>query len=104
MIKANKRSFKLIAATNNYIETSTFEKNCFLIHIKTKKNCKMNIATRSTTYTKLVTKFFEDRLWKKSKSMPKLFMELIKSLLAIKLIINNIRNQTNLILQAIAEN
>lgn len=31
IIKANKRTFNLIAVANNYIETFSFEQNCFLV-------------------------------------------------------------------------
>lgn len=60
MIKANGRTFNLIATVNNYIEIFTFEKDRLLVQVKTIKNCKMKIAKRSTAYAKLVTKFFED--------------------------------------------
>lgn len=67
IIKANKRLFKTIAITNNYIEIFTFEKDRLLVQIETIEDCKMKIITRSTGYAKLVTKFLEDELWKENK-------------------------------------
>ncbi len=60
MIKTNRRLFKTIVAANKYVETFTFGKNQLLVQIETIENCKMKIATRSTTYAKLVTKFLKD--------------------------------------------
>lgn len=71
MIKANRRLFKIIVAINKYIETFTFGEDRFLVQIEIIENYKMKIAIRSTVYTKLATKFFKDRLWKKSKLTPK---------------------------------
>lgn len=62
IIKANKKLFKIITITYNYIKIFTFEKDCFLIQIKTIKYCKIKIATRLTNYAKLAIKFLENRL------------------------------------------
>ncbi len=93
MIKVNRRLFKIIVVTNKYIEIFTFRENHLLVQIEIIKNCKIKIAIKSTAYTKLAIKFFKDGLWKKSKLMPKKFMELIKLFLAIKLTVSDIRNQ-----------
>lgn len=62
MIKAIGKFVKSITVVNNYVETFLFQEDCFLVQVKIIKNCKIKIAIRSTVYTKLVTKFFEDRL------------------------------------------
>ncbi len=70
MIKANGRLFKTTAAANKYVKTFTFGKDSLSVQIETIENCKMKIATRSTAYAKLATKFFEDGSWKESKWTP----------------------------------
>lgn len=67
MIKANKRLFKTITAANKYVKTFTFRENRLSVLIETIENCKMKIATRSSVYAKLTTKFLKDRLWRESK-------------------------------------
>lgn len=62
MIKINKKTFNLIAAANYYIKTITFREDCLLIHVKIIKNCKIKITKKSIAYTKLVIKFFKNKL------------------------------------------
>ncbi len=83
MIKANGRLFKTTVAANKYVETFTFGEDHLSVQIETIKNCRKKIATRSTAYAKLATKFLEDGSWRKSKWTPKQFIELIEPLLAI---------------------
>lgn len=91
IIKINKKTFNLITAANNYIKTFTFEKDYFLIQIKIIENCKIKIAKKSTVYTKLAIKFFENRLQRENKQMLEQFIKLIELFLTIKLIIANIK-------------
>ncbi len=104
MIKANGRLFKTRATANKYVKTFIFGEDRLSVQIETIENCKMKIATRSTAYSKLATKFLEDVSWRESKWTPKQFMELIKPLLAIKLTVSDIRDQGTLALQTIAGN
>ncbi len=104
MIKANGRLFKTTAAANKYVETFTFGEDRFSVQIETIENYKMKIATRSTAYAKLATKFLEDGSWRESKWTPKQFMELIEPLLAIKLTVSDIRDRGTLALQTITGN
>ncbi len=92
MIKANGRLFKTTIAVNKYVETFTFGKDHLSVQIETIENYKMKIATRSTVYAKLATKFLEDESWRESKWTPEQFMELIEPLLAIKLTVSDIRD------------
>ncbi len=92
IIKANGRLFKTTAAANKYVETFTFGEDCFSVQIETIENCKIKIATRSTAYAKLATKFCEDGSWRESKWTPEQFMELIELFLAIKLTVSDIRD------------
>ncbi len=62
IIKANRRLLKTTAAANKYIETFTFGEDCLSVQIETIKNCNMKIATSSTAYAKLATKFLKNRL------------------------------------------
>lgn len=59
-IKANRRFFNSIAAANKYVKTFTFKKDCPHIQIDIIENCKKKISIRSTTYTRLITKFLFD--------------------------------------------
>lgn len=61
MIKSNRRLLKTTAVTNKYVKTFTFGEDRLLIQIKTIEYCKIKIAIRSTAYTKLATKFLNDR-------------------------------------------
>ncbi len=104
MIKANGRFFNSIAAANNYVETFTFGEDRLQVQIETIENCKMKIATRSTAYARLATKFFDDGSWRECKWTPEQFTELIAPLLAMKLTVTDMRDRDTLALQTIAKN
>lgn len=67
MIKVNRKTFNLIAAANYYIKIITFREDYLLIHIKIIENCMIKITKKSIAYTKLVIKFFKNKLWIESK-------------------------------------
>lgn len=48
------------------------------------ESCNSKIATRSTAYAKLATRFLKDRSWKESKWTHDRFLELIEPLLALR--------------------
>ncbi len=104
VLRANKKTFRSVAALNKYTETFGFGPDCLVVQIDTIENCRRTASRASGIYAKVAKKFLDDNSWKSANWTCEQFMELIQPLLAAEKTFVDMRDRQKISLQTISSN